>query len=523
VANKTSFNSGRTLDAATENIEILTGARGNKLDKAITLRELGELGLANLVKVGSSYKASSSAYSSESNSASNVERPSPPENVSASGAFNVILVQWDLPRYKGHQYAEIWRADEDNLSKAVWIGATAAVIYPDPIGGDAKAYYWVRFVNSNGDKGAFNSQSGTYAETSVDIAQILDALTNQISADQLTADLLTPIQVAATQAAQWSVKATVGELTGGVGFINDGTTTRFTVAAQQFAIVDSTLGENKFVPFVVSGGKVVMANAFIDTAYIQSLAAAQVTAEKVNSLNLTSVNITGGTLTLGSGNNIMMANGGALGIGKGGPYSGWGDGWNTIIYQDGSLYTNRLYADSGKFTGEVNATSGTFTGEVNAKSGSFDNVTINSSCVIKGTLDVSQVVGDMCAIKQYDLSASLQSANINAMTNRNIGSATVKTYAKARTVVFSPIIVNGLGGTLEVLFNNNVIATKVFTNTASNVDYSVSIPPGTIPAGNPQAALVIRIRNQASSTYYCGLSAQSIFCIVSTASTSTFV
>lgn len=392
MANKTSFNSGRTLDAATENIEILTGVRGNKLDKAITLRELGELGLANLVKVGNSYKASASTSSSDSNASSNVEWPSSPENVSASGAFNVILIQWDQPRYKGHQYAEIWRAEEDNLSKAVWIGATAAVIYPDPIGGDAKAYYWVRFVNSNGDKGTFNSQSGIYAETSVDVAQILEALTHQISADQLTTELLTPIQVAATQAAQWSVKTTVADLTGGFGLLNDGTTTRFTVAAQQFAIVDSTLGENKFVPFVVSGGKVVMANAFIDTAYIQSLAAAQVTAEKINSLNLTSVNITGGTLTLGSGNNIMMANGGALGIGKGGANSGWGYSWHTIIYADGSIYTDRLYASNGTFTGTVNATSGT-----------FNNVTIAETCDVKGTIYANKIVGDVIAIKPMDL------------------------------------------------------------------------------------------------------------------------
>ena len=92
VANHTSFTSGRDLNSVSENVELLTGQRGNQLDRAVTYRDLESLGVATLSKVGSSYKATANSVLTSSSGV--VYFPSKPNNVVASGAFNTILIDW---------------------------------------------------------------------------------------------------------------------------------------------------------------------------------------------------------------------------------------------------------------------------------------------------------------------------------------------------------------------------------------------------------------------------------------------
>lgn len=229
-----------------------------------------------------------------------------------------------------------------------------------------------------------------------------------------------------TYTAQWSAKTQVGDLVGGFGTFNDGTTTRFTVHANRFAIMDSSLGNQRFVPFVVDNGKTVISDAFIRNAYIEQLAAGQITAAKINSLTLNAVNITGGTLSLGSGNNMSFQEGGSAGFGKGGPYGGWGYGWHTIIYADGGIHTDRIYASGGSFTGTVNANAGT-----------FNNVTINSNCDVKGTVYADKIVGDVVAMKSYTLTAV--SATTGNSKTATIVTVQIASAPFARYALFMPI------------------------------------------------------------------------------------
>lgn len=189
---KDSFSSSRGLSALAENMEILTGKRGNNLDKAVTLRDLQSLGLATLSTVKGAYVASPSS-SAGSSTQETIEIPAKPLNLSASGAFYTILVQWDTPIYKGHAYTEIWRSETDNLGDAVLVGWATADLYSDAIGKSAKVYYWIRFVNKNSVPGPFNASKGTYAETQMDVQEILDSLSGQISESQLASSLRTSI------------------------------------------------------------------------------------------------------------------------------------------------------------------------------------------------------------------------------------------------------------------------------------------------------------------------------------------
>ncbi|MDG1857858.1 MAG: DUF1983 domain-containing protein, partial [Emcibacteraceae bacterium] len=68
--------------------------------------------------------------------------------------------------------------------------------------------------------------------------------------------------------AQWGVKQTVGEVTGGVGLFNDGSKVSFAVDANSFVFTDN--GET---PFIIKEGNVVINTAYIETAIITDLVA----------------------------------------------------------------------------------------------------------------------------------------------------------------------------------------------------------------------------------------------------------
>jgi hypothetical protein len=189
---KAGYRSGRDLPTVAENIELLTGQRGNKLDKAITYRELADIGLITLSKAANNALSPSAAPGVLPDDT--IGRPVAPTGVIANGAFHTILVEWDLPAYKGHAHAEVWRAEEDNRAKAVMVGTSAANLYSDAIGKGASVFYWVRFVNKVNVQGPFQGVAGVHAETSRDVQDILNELQGKISASHLVQELLAPIQ-----------------------------------------------------------------------------------------------------------------------------------------------------------------------------------------------------------------------------------------------------------------------------------------------------------------------------------------
>lgn len=189
---KPAYRAGRDQAATSENVELLTGQRGNKLDKAVTFRELNALGLATLRQgPGGIYIPGKNPDLVETGV---YDKPHAPVNVQASGAFHTVLVDWDGPHYRGHSHAEVWRAETDSLPTATLVGTTIANMFSDAIGKGAKFYYWVRFVNGKDDHGPFQGEHGVVAETSRDVQDILDELQGKIESSHLAQELLKPIQ-----------------------------------------------------------------------------------------------------------------------------------------------------------------------------------------------------------------------------------------------------------------------------------------------------------------------------------------
>ncbi|POV92028.1 hypothetical protein C3418_09960 [Aeromonas sp. ASNIH8] len=192
MAKKPAYRAGRDQAATAENVELLTGQRGDRLDKAVTFRELAALGLSTL------RPGAGGVYVPGKNPdlfpPGQMEFPHAPVNVIANGAFHTVLVEWDPPQYRGHAHAEIWRAESDNQAEATLVGTSSANLFSDAIGKGAAFYYWVRFVNGKDDKGPFQGMQGVKAETSRDVQDILDELQGKIEESHLAQALLGPIE-----------------------------------------------------------------------------------------------------------------------------------------------------------------------------------------------------------------------------------------------------------------------------------------------------------------------------------------
>ncbi|GIA98416.1 phage tail protein [Vibrio cholerae] len=188
--NKSPFRAGRSLDALYENVEILTGQRGNGRYRAVTEKDVaGIKGTINKVIVGGSSGGSEGV----------VEPPHAPNNVEAFGGFSAILVQWDTPRFKGFAYAEVWRAGANDFSQAVLIATTPANVFSDVVNLGSHYFYWVRFVNTNDLAGPYHDVNGVAAETSQDIAGVVDELAEQLKSSELIQHLQKEIDNKAAQ------------------------------------------------------------------------------------------------------------------------------------------------------------------------------------------------------------------------------------------------------------------------------------------------------------------------------------
>lgn len=190
--NKSGFRAGRDQGATTENIELLTGQRGNGLDRAVTVRDLSELGIATLRRAGQAGQSGILVPNSGSNLSPgqvSAQRPTQPMDLAASGAFHNVILTWSEPNYRGHALTEIWRSPTDNLAQAVLIGTTVANIYPDAVGGAKVSWYWVRFVNALDVEGAFSGPGGVRGETSRAIDDILGELAGKVGESELTQHL----------------------------------------------------------------------------------------------------------------------------------------------------------------------------------------------------------------------------------------------------------------------------------------------------------------------------------------------
>ena len=187
----------RYLESVQEALEIRLGRRGEPEDRAVTLRELIDSGLAKTLKSApfdpNNISAANVGFVNPS-TVSNSTVPPAPTNFTAAGAYSIILLSWDIPSDLDFiSHLEIWRADTDDLGEAVLYDISTSSTYSDPVGGGETKYYWIRFISQAGIVGPFNDGDGTSATTATDVAYQLGVLNEAITSTQLAASLSAPI------------------------------------------------------------------------------------------------------------------------------------------------------------------------------------------------------------------------------------------------------------------------------------------------------------------------------------------
>ncbi|HAG1965808.1 TPA: DUF1983 domain-containing protein [Salmonella enterica] len=298
---KKPWRAGKDLAAVVENMEIGTGQRGDGKDAFVTQRQLAELKLARSVNGGGGRFTLKEGVSLEG-LIPPPEFPVTPKNFIATGAFGYVLLEWDMPLYRGHSLAEVWRNTEDNLSDAVLVGTTPGQVYSDPVDPGWKGFYWIRFVNSAGVSGPYNSPAGTPAETQIDIQAVIDQIHDEAAKSPIVEKLKKEISDSAKATnehiekisedggkafqAMWAQKASAAGITAGIGIVAGkdeagNPISQVAIATSQLFMFDPNNPGNTAYPFAVSGGKVVIQKALIYDAVVETLAARRIVADEV--------------------------------------------------------------------------------------------------------------------------------------------------------------------------------------------------------------------------------------------------
>jgi len=185
----------KVLREMQEAINIRLGRQGDPVDRAVTLRELIDSGLAVALKTRPYDPNNPHVTFKPPTGLVDLALPPAPTGFEASGGYSLVQVYWDYPAYRNHSYTEIYRFDADTIGDAILIAVSAGRSFIDPVGGGTSYYYWARHVNTSDVRGPFNDAAGTLATTATDVAHILGLLTGAVTDSQLTTTLLTRIDL----------------------------------------------------------------------------------------------------------------------------------------------------------------------------------------------------------------------------------------------------------------------------------------------------------------------------------------
>lgn len=216
---------------------------------------------------------------------------------------------------------------------------------------------------------------------------------NQVTADYKAADTALAGSVT-TQMATKADKSTVdssyslsvnanGTVAGIRLVASSGTSTNSAIyfAADKFIVSGSgTATVGGVAPFAVVNGTTYLNNAIIQAGSIGSayIADAAITTAKIADASINTAKIADASITNAKIGQVIQSN----------TYVDGSSGWS--INKNGAAQFNNIVA-----RGAIYASSGTFTGTITANSGTLNNVTINDSCTILGTLSASRIVGPL--------------------------------------------------------------------------------------------------------------------------------
>lgn len=184
---KLDYETKSTLESIKEALEVRLGRRGDPRDRAITLRELIDSGLAKELSnnpFNPNAPGGGDFGPPDEGPPGDLDIPPAPFGLEASGAFTAIILIWNgmsaSAPYGNHAYTEIWRSSSNELAGATFRASTNAFIYTDEVGYDQTYYYWVRYVSTENVPGPFNDTNGAEGVTLPSVSAVMTALTEEI-------------------------------------------------------------------------------------------------------------------------------------------------------------------------------------------------------------------------------------------------------------------------------------------------------------------------------------------------------
>jgi hypothetical protein len=193
-----------SLKAMQEALAIRLGQLGDPIDRAVTLRELIDSGLAIKLKdnpFDPNAGLGPTDFGPPDAGPGDLSIPPAPVSLTAEGIFTQVILDWNgtsaSAPYGNHAYTEIWRSRDNNLAGATLRATTTAFIYTDEVGYGETYYYWVRYVSTSDVQGPFNNTNGAEATTLQDIAAVMTELSETL-ADLPGYNLLATSTTAAT-------------------------------------------------------------------------------------------------------------------------------------------------------------------------------------------------------------------------------------------------------------------------------------------------------------------------------------
>lgn len=275
----------RFAQSIVDNIQQLTGEKGNTLDKAVTFNDLVNAGIAKkqfvLTDGGSNFVIGPG-------DTPGVDTPTAPTGASASGAFQNILISWDYPSYVGHSHTEIFVSTTDDFASVEiskgrlspkFLGQTTASVFSHQVAAGSTRFYFIRHVNQNDFAGPAHGTSGLQASTAlIDTALIQD---NLITAAKIVDGAVSTVKIATD--AVTNAKIAVDAIQGDV--IAAGAITEAKIGA-------SAITTTKIADDAISTPKI-SANAITAS----EIASNAITSVKINANAITSAKIDAGAVT----------------------------------------------------------------------------------------------------------------------------------------------------------------------------------------------------------------------------------
>ena len=122
------------LSAVDEALKVRLGRTGDPKDRAVTVRELIDTGLAeNFLENPFNPDAGTPDNTFIPTERVDVTIPPDVTGFSGTGAFQKIILQWDLAQFGNFAFTEIWRHTSNDIGSATRIDTTRAQVYADTV------------------------------------------------------------------------------------------------------------------------------------------------------------------------------------------------------------------------------------------------------------------------------------------------------------------------------------------------------------------------------------------------------